>query len=103
MFLIQVLVPLADNNGARFPDAAFAKLSTELASQFGGLTAYTRSPAIGLWQPASDESPRRDDVVVFEVVADELDRSWWAGYRTALEQRFRQDDVMIRAHEIHRL
>jgi hypothetical protein len=41
-----------------------------------------------------------DEIIVFEVMADELDRSWWARYRTRLEQRFRQDYVVIRASKI---
>jgi hypothetical protein len=40
----------------------------------------------------------RDEIVVFEVMASELDRDWWRAYRTALERRFRQDTIIIRAH-----
>jgi len=33
----------------------------------------------------------------------ELDRGWWAAYRGELEQRFRQDEVVVRALAIERL
>jgi hypothetical protein len=37
------------------------------------------------------------------VVADEVDRAWWAGYRDGLQQRFRQDEVLVRATAVERL
>ncbi len=48
-FLIQILLPTADNEGATFSDADFRKVSDELTERFGGLTAFTRSPAEGRW------------------------------------------------------
>jgi hypothetical protein len=45
----------------------------------------------------------RDDVVVYEVMADALDETWWAGLRTRLEAQFQQKEMVIRAHEIRRL
>jgi hypothetical protein len=74
----------------------------ELTERFGGLTAYTRAPAQGLW--AEDGGPpARDDIVVHEVMAETLDRAWWAGYRRTLEQRFAQDELVVRAHSVERL
>jgi len=35
--------------------------------------------------------------VIFEVMAIELDADWWRTYRHALEKRFRQDMIFIRA------
>ena len=35
MFLIQVLLPLADNNGVRFEQAMFDEVHHHLAMQFG--------------------------------------------------------------------
>ena len=40
---------------------------------------------------------------MFEVMMDELDRAWWQGYRERLEQRFRQDEVVIRMIAAERL
>lgn len=38
-----------------------------------------------------------DDVVLVELVADTLDRAWWAAYRCTLEARFAQEQVLVRA------
>lgn len=38
-----------------------------------------------------------DDVVLFEVMVDPLDRAWWADYRRKLEERFQQDKLLILA------
>ena len=66
------------------------------------MTAYTRAPAQGLW--AEDgKPPQRDDIVVYEVMAESLDRSWWKGFREALEKRFAQDELIIRSQEVERL
>ena len=45
----------------------------------------------------------RDDIVIFEVMADQLERPWWRQYRTELEQRFSQTELVIRASPIERL
>jgi len=39
----------------------------------------------------------RDDIVVYEVMVDELDRGWWSAYRADLEHRFGQDQIAVRA------
>jgi hypothetical protein len=36
-------------------------------------------------------------------MTDWIDRSWWRSYRTLLEQRFAQDEIVIRAREVERL
>ena len=50
MFLIQILLPCADNSGVLFPKEDFERLKLELASEFGGVTAYIQAPADGLWK-----------------------------------------------------
>jgi len=98
MFLIEVLLPLVDNEGDRFPKEALDRVRDELAERFGGVTAFLRTPAVGLW---ADESGtlRRDDVVIVEVMTKELDSGWWKGYRHELEQRFKQEKLILRAQE----
>ncbi|MGZ6176259.1 MAG: hypothetical protein ACXWNB_10525 [Candidatus Binataceae bacterium] len=66
------------------------------AERFGGLTAYTRAPAEGAWQPSQD-LVAVEDVFVVEVVTPELDRAWWAGLRRQLEETLDQDEVLVRA------
>lgn len=97
MHLIQILLPLYDNSGASLPHELFGTLRQELTRAFGGLTAFTRAPAEGLWR--DEGGTTRDDVVIFEVMTERLDEAWWRSYRSELERRFRQDTVVIRAQE----
>lgn len=93
--LITLLLPLYDNAGAQLPPELHAQVRRELTERFGGLTAFTRAPAEGVWR--DEEHTRRDDVVVLEEMAEALDRNWWADYRRALEARFRQEAMVVRA------
>ncbi|GEP03829.1 hypothetical protein [Methylobacterium oxalidis] len=96
--LIQLLLPLSDNNGEPFSRSEYVRVRSELTEQFGGMTAFTRGPAEGLWEENGETA--RDDIVVFEVMTPELDASWWDRYRRALENRFKQDSIVVRAQEI---
>ncbi|MBV9931140.1 MAG: hypothetical protein JO013_09370 [Alphaproteobacteria bacterium] len=100
-WLVEILLPLTDNEGRDFGREAFAGVREELVARFGGLTAFTRSPAEGVWEEG--EGRERDDIVVLEVMVDALDRSWWAAYRGELERRFAQDEIVVRAGEVTRL
>ncbi len=98
MQLIQILLPLYDNDGRPFNEELFGRVRRELTERFGGLTAFTRAPAQGLWKDEGET--RHDEIVVFEVMVDELDAAWWESYREALEQEFRQDTIVIRAQPV---
>jgi hypothetical protein len=67
-----------------------------LQERFRGVTGYTRAPASGLWE-AREEGARRDDLIIYEVMTDNLDLEWWRQYRRELENLFRQDRIIIRA------
>ena len=98
MHLIQLLRPLYDNDGAVLPRTLFDGVREELSGRFGGLTAFTRAPAEGLWR--DEGKAQHDDIVIFEVMADSLDRDWWRAYRRELESRFRQEELVIRVQDI---
>jgi hypothetical protein len=100
--LVQILLPLYDNDGNAFGHAPFNRVRGELTDRFGGVTAYLRSPASGAWKEDGGHV-ERDEVVILEVMDRDLDRDWWARYRRDLESRFRQDEVMIRAMETEQL
>lgn len=102
MYLIQLLLPLYDNDQQAQPRALFERVREELVARFGGLTAYTRAPLSGLWQDDTEHTVR-DDLVIYEVMTAELDRAWWRRYRRLLERRFRQESLLIRAQEASRL
>lgn len=102
MYLVQILLPLYDNEGEPFPRGQYDHVSAELAERFGGLTAYVRSPARGIWKDG-DDAPVRDDIVILEVMTVALDRPWWKAYRDGLRERFRQDELVVRASEVELL
>ena len=101
MRLVQILLPTHDNAGEPFPHALFAQVRAELTDAFGGVTAYLRAPATGLWDEG--EQVVRDDIVIYETMVDRMDESWWLDYRGRLERRFRQDEIVIRALPMERI
>ena len=96
MHLIRLLLPLYDNEGQRLPAALHDQVFNELAHKFGGVTAYQRSPAEGAWKPPGARVVH-DDMVLFEVMVEPLDRQWWSDYRRTLESRFAQEKLLILA------
>lgn len=80
----------------------FDQVRDELMNQFSGLTAYTRTPVSGLWQQ-KDGGTVYDQFLIYEVMAEKLDLSWWSQYRAELERRFKQDKLIIRAQKVNLL
>jgi len=102
MYLIQILLPLNDNAGRPHKRHLFQNVAAELTDKFGGLTAYTRVPAEGLWKD-DDSGTDRDEIVIYEVMTEELTEGWWRKYRRSLEKRFRQERVILRSQEVRLL
>jgi hypothetical protein len=100
--LVQLLVPRQDNHGQAYPRAVFDDLAETLTDRFGGVTAYTRAPATGLWEDDSGETVR-DQVIVYEVMVEDLDIAWWRTFRAELEAKLGQDELVIRAQTARRL
>jgi hypothetical protein len=96
MVLIQLLLPTPGPAAAGGAETPLAQTGRELAARFGGLTAYMRAPAQGVWT-APDGHREHDDVVMVEVVTAVFDRPWWRQYMTLLAERFAQDAIHIRA------
>ena len=96
MHLVQLLIPLRDNEGHAFPQDYFVRVRAELTARHGGVTAYLRAPASGVWKDEQGEVAR-EEVVMVEVMVDQLDRAWWQAYRRELETRFRQQELVVRA------
>jgi hypothetical protein len=102
MHLVEILLPLRDEQGRRFPRERYDEVRAELTGRFGGATAHLQSPAEGLWQDAEGEV-EHDRIVILEAMVEELDREWWAAYRERLRERFRQEELVVRAYAIDRL
>jgi hypothetical protein len=101
MHLVEILLPLADNEGNPFPPGKFAAVREELARRFGGVTAFSRAPAEGVFE--AQGTTVHDDIIVIEVMTGSLDRAFWQAYRTQLETSFEQDEIVIRASDVERL
>jgi hypothetical protein len=101
VYLIEILLPLTDNSGQPFRKRKFAEVRGTLIKKFGGLTAFTRAPAKGLFREG--EETIRDDIAVFEVMTDDLDRAWWEQYRKRLEHDFVQEEIVVRCSTVTRL
>lgn len=102
MVLVQILLPLRDNDNRLFDRAEFERVEDELTEAFGGVTAFVRAPAKGRWKK-SGHATDDDSIAIFEVMADQLDRAWWQAYRHRLETRFRQETIIVRSSLIELL
>ena len=99
MHLIQIFIPLLDNKERAFSKAHYAHIRETLTKKFGGLTAYNRTPAEGLWKDEHNTA-HPDEMVIFEVMANELDGPWWQAYKQQLKYTFSQDEIIIRVQKI---
>jgi hypothetical protein len=102
MYLVQILLPLNDNEGRPHKCQLFRNVARELTKEFGGLTAHTRAPAEGLWKK-DDSRTDKDEIVIYDVMTEELVEGWWTKFRLSLEKRFHQKQVIVRAQEIRLL
>ena len=102
MFLVQVLLPLTDNQGVEFPKEKYKLIMENLTTAFGGVTAYYRSPAKGLWKDDS-QIVMEDEIVIYEVMVNTFDNNWWSQYKEILKQEFGQEDIVIRTTGIYKV
>jgi hypothetical protein len=101
MYLIEILLPVRDNQERPFAAKLYQSLRDELTEHHGGVTAFTRAPADG--ETKTSRGRAHDDIVVFEVMTDKLDRHWWKQYRESLERTFEQDEIVVRATAFEKL
>lgn len=93
--LIQLLLPVTDNAGRRFPDSTWEALKDKLVERFGGVTAFLHTPAEGVWAP-SPERRTAEDVFIVEVMSETFDAAWWSMLQRELETALDQEHVVIR-------
>ena len=98
MHLIEILLPVSGPDGVEFPATKFERLARELTEKFGGVTAFTRSPAEGRWK--TQGGTEHDDIVVMEVMAETLDQDWWKTLRIRLMRQFQQEELVIRCQTV---
>lgn len=102
MHLVQILLPLYTPNHTPFPKVYFIELKKELSETFGGLTAYNRSPADGMWKDEHEQTIR-EDIIVYEIMVDDLEKLWWKNFKKELVKKFQQQEIIIRASNIQLL
>lgn len=71
-------------------------LLARLTERFGGATAFSRSPARGLWKDGGG-AVEADDVIVIETLTERLNAPFWRDLQRDLERRLDQDEVLVRA------
>ncbi|RYU91743.1 hypothetical protein [Emticicia agri] len=96
MYLIEMLLPLTDNQKKVFKSEYFEQVQHRLTEKFGGLTAFTKNPAEGLWKKSKNTKPQHDEIIIFEVITDTFDKSWWQLYKEELKRIFQQKDIVIK-------
>ena len=96
VYLIQVFLPLYDNNKQEFDGSLYDDLQTRLKDQFGGVTIYRNAPADGLWKDENGKT-NFDELIVAEVMITELNKEWWHQFRKRLEDIFKQEEILIRS------
>lgn len=96
---MQILLPLRDNDGRAFAQTTWEGLKRRLVDAFGGVTAYQRAPAQGVWAPDAHRQAA-EDVFVVEVMTEAFDATWWEGLQQDLETALQQETVVVRAIRI---
>jgi hypothetical protein len=99
MYLVEIFLPLNLNDGTKQPVERFARVHEELIERFGGVTAFMRSPAKGVWQLEENERAE-DEIVIYEVMSESVDQLWWQTYKREIEQRFQQQELLIRTSRV---
>jgi hypothetical protein len=72
MYLIEILLPVFDNGGRKFPADRLKETKAELSERFGGVTAFARAPAHG--EVKEGDKVVHDDIVLHEVMTASIDR-----------------------------
>lgn len=96
MQLIQIFLPLYDNNKQEFDRSLYDDLRTRLKDRFGGVTFYRNAPAEGLWKDETGKT-NFDELIIAEVMISEINKEWWQQFKKRLEQLFEQEEILVRS------
>lgn len=98
MHLVQILLPVYDNVGRKLPRNTFESIRVLLVEKFQGVTTYSHVPAEGLWK--EQDEIMKDQILIYEVMADSWDEPWWQKTKSKLESTFQQKLIVIRRHPV---
>lgn len=104
MYRIEIYLPLFYNDGRPIESGKFDITRKELIKKFDGLTAMQANPDFALegWW-VNQGLTYRDKIVVFRIDSPELNKRFWARYKTVLKRRFVQEEIYITSVELNRL
>ena len=102
MQLVQIFLPLYDNNKQLFAKSLYDDLRNKLKDRFGGITFYRNTPAEGLWKDETGKT-NYDELIIAEVMIEDLDKEWWKQFKQNLQQIFKQDEILIRRIKFEKL
>jgi hypothetical protein len=95
MNLLQLFIPLTDNQGHQFDQSIFLDLRQQLTDRFGGVTIYSRGPVTGLWKEAENQIIA-DQMIIYEVLTEQIDLPYWKQFKLHLEDLLQQEQILIR-------
>ena len=98
---IEIFVPVTRGR------AGLRDLREDLAARFGGVTAFERAPATGLWRDDEADGENgdvaQDVIVILETMADDFDPNWWRAFREGWQARLGQPHLLVRASRVMEL
>jgi inorganic pyrophosphatase len=97
--LIQLFLPVESNDGKPFPKQYFDRVKESLIKKFNGVSMFVNSPVNGMWED-QDKDIQKDKLVVYEVMADMIELSYWEKYKKDLEKQFKQDVIVVRCLDV---
>lgn len=98
-YLVQLFLPLIDDNAKPYPSSHFESTKKELVKVFGGISVFGQLPVAGTWENGKGEQ-EKDKLIVFEVMTSVIDKAYWKALRKSLEKKFAQELVVIRSLSI---
>lgn len=102
MQLVQIFLPLYDNNKQLFQESAYNGVRNRLKEQFGGVSFYRNTPVEGLWKDESGKT-NYDELIIAEIMIHDLNKEWWKQFKQDLEQVFKQEEILIRSFVVEKL
>lgn len=98
--LFEIFLPIKNDKGKPFPQRHFDSLREILVEKFGGVTLYQRSPVTGVWDNP-EAAQEKDELIIYEVMADSGDEAFWTQLKVDLENKFKQVKIIIRSSSIN--
>jgi hypothetical protein len=99
-FITQVLLPMFDNRGRRFPPASYQPFHERMVERFDGWTQ--KQKALGVWQSPGGIR-YKDKHLVYEIAHKTRNLGFWRAEKERLKREFEQEEIWIVQLEIYRV